>query len=1654
LTDLAELTEPAEPGDPADDGPRGSGAEVVTADGRSLPLGSATLRGRARGGIARLVLEQRFENCHAEALHVIYRMPLPPDGAVSGYAFAIGDRTIVGRVVRKQEAREQFEQAVASGHTAALLEQERPDIFTQTIGNLPAGEALIARITIDLRLTWLPEGEWELRFPTVIGPRYVAAIDRPEEVGGTQVVTAPGGVAARLRIAIAIDDTLSAGRKPTSPSHALTIGDDGAAELADPAGARLDRDLVLRWPVAGPTTGLSLAMMRPDQGDECFGLVTLVPPVPAAVTRTFARDLIVLVDTSGSMTGRPLDKAKQVIALLIESLGEGDRLELIAFSSEPRRHQPAPVAATSSAKRAAIAWLRDLSAGGGTEMRTAVVAALQQLRPGAQRQVVIATDGYIAGDAELVSALHIRLPKGCRLHFVGIGSSVNRAFGAAMARVGRGAEVICDLDGDPERAVKRLLDRTRAPIATELVLEGSALVHRAPSALPDLFAGSPVVIAVKLQAGDLMVRGHTVDGEWVCRLRVSTPRRGDGNAGILALFGRERVADLEARCFAGERHDAEIERLGIVFQIATRLTAFVAIDEALTTRLGARVEVMPQELPYGTSAAAFSLRSPHSPLDTRREGFIPTPGRGMFGSAAPFAPFPVGKSVLGGRILAEDDIEETTAGSAVPLLWDTSSVLGDTATTPAEQPQPQPTPPTGNVDLRRPPDPPTIRVGRTLVGAPAPAELRVPTSSPRPPVESSGPRAPGALAAKIHAPAAAAPADQGAPAADRKLGFMADVFEASGTTGVHAGSAAPQPGVRINQYETIGMIGRGGMSSVFLARDLRLGRRVAIKFLQSNQPELTQRFLAEAQATARCQHDNIVTIHEVGEHDGAPYMVLEYLSGEPLSRLTENGQTLPYTRAVEIMRPVLRALQCAHEHGIVHRDLKPDNIFLTEAGTIKVLDFGIAKVMQPPQQDAGAENAGEPTPSPLELATGTHTSLTRVGTIMGTLNYMSPEQWGIGIEIDHLTDVWACGILLYRMICGRHPLHPLDGNQLVVTAMLEQPMPSMAEAAPAGVPRALIEIVDRCLRKDKAQRWRSAAELLAALEVFASGARPLALTSTDQNPYVGVSPLRESCADRLFGRDREIAALIARIHDRPVVAVVGGSGVGKTSLVRAGVIPALERSGETWKTVVLRPGARPLEALAAALAPWVAAADPAADRDEPDRPLDRLRDEPGRLGDALRLRARRDHRHLLVFVDQLEELYTRCADPAERAAFTACLSAIADDATSPLRVVLAIRSDCLDRVAEDPQLASELSQGLFFLAPPGRDGLRDAITGPAELTGFRFERDDIVDDMLDHVEAAPGALPLLQFTAARLWESRDAARRMLTSQSYTAMGGIAGALAHHADRVVADLGPRKTPLIRALLLRLVTAERTPAIVSLDELLALSRDASEVQRLIDRMIDAGLLVGWTVDAGAAPSIAIVHAALIQAWPTLRRWIDENQRDAARVAHHDASRAWRRRTAVVAGFTALSAMAIAMTGLLVAVHRSHAAAEDREAEALAARQAAEDRLARKLKVDEARAAAERAIRTADRELERSREDLIQERDAATARALAAERAERRAEADAQLAERARREALAARDDTERARRALQKALDEERRRLLELERRISRRSHPDPAPIQPD
>jgi serine/threonine protein kinase len=714
----------------------------------------------------------------------------------------------------------------------------------------------------------------------------------------------------------------------------------------------------------------------------------------------------------------------------------------------------------------------------------------------------------------------------------------------------------------------------------------------------------------------------------------------------------------------------------------------------------------------------------------------------------------------------------------------------------------------------------------------------------------------------------------------------------------------PTVGTRIQHYELIRQLGSGGMGTVFLARDTRLGRRVAIKFLHSSNPEVTKRFILEARATARCSHENIVIIYEVGEYQGSPFMVLEYLQGTPLNKVIA-GQRLPPSRAVEIIVPVVRALATAHALGIVHRDLKPDNIIVTESGAIKVLDFGIAKVLQDPESP-GEQEQEVPAHVAMAAAATPHTAntsaatlnldedisnLTRRGAIMGTLPYMSPEQWRGGQHVDHRTDIWAVGIMLFRLIAGKHPLDPLRGPQLSVTARLEEPMPRLRDAAPDVSPE-LAEVVDRCLIKPKEQRLQDAAALLRSLEPFLPGRYNRELR-IDESPYAGLSSFQENDANRFFGRSREIAALVNRIGDQPLMAVVGPSGAGKSSFVRAGLVPVLKRSGEAWESLVIRPGRHPLAALASIVAPLVSSSTTIEEDIHAQNALvQRLYAEPGYVGSVLRSRARRSKRKILLFIDQFEELYTQVPDVRERLAFTACLSGIADDATSPIRVVLSIRSDFLDRVTEDERFMGELSQGLYFLTTPGREGLRDALVQPAEMAGYQFESPAMVQDMLQHLESTQGALPLLQFAATKLWEQRDTTRRVLTQQSYQSMGGIAGALATHADNVLAELPVQARALARAVVLRLVTPERTRAIVSMEELRELSRDANEIQLLIDHLVQARLLVVQTGGGSSGATVEIVHESLIHSWPTLKRWLDEGQEDSAFLEQlRNAARQWQ-------------------------------------------------------------------------------------------------------------------------------------------------------------------
>ena len=620
------------------------GAELLTPDGRSLPLVSAKLRVEAGGGLARVVLEQTFENPYDDTLRVTYKMPLPADGAVSGYAFTIGSRTISGKVDRKERARARFEEAIVQGKTAALLEQHKADIFTQEIGNIPPHRTIVAQITIDQRLAWKPEGEWELRFPTVIGPRYVGANVSAEDRKASHVELAEGSVRGRVHLEVKIADAITNGRRAESPSHRLQTRADGVVELLDLAGARLDRDVIVRWAVAKHDVGLSVQVARHGAGvansREAYALLSIVPPAPDAGYAAVPRDLMVLLDTSGSMAGGPLEQGKRVVAALIDSLSEIDRLEVIEFSMRPNRYTRSPVPGTKREKEKAIRWVMDRKANGGTEMHSAIVDALQGLRPGAQRQVVLVTDGYVGGEEQIVTLLHESLPKSCRMHVVGVGSGVNRTLAVSLSRAGRGAEVLVGLDEDAEKSAKSLVDKTRAPVLTDLVITGDAVVEHCPEHVPDVFAGSPVLAALQVRpaGGELIVRGKLARGVWEQRVQIAPSDPGEGNPAVVKLYARERVADLEMRWSIGkavQEIDREIESIGLVFQIATRKTSWIAIDDdrSVDPRLGTRHEEVPQELPYGTSMASFGTAA-HAP----RAQILGSTMAGMAQSSNMFAP--------------------------------------------------------------------------------------------------------------------------------------------------------------------------------------------------------------------------------------------------------------------------------------------------------------------------------------------------------------------------------------------------------------------------------------------------------------------------------------------------------------------------------------------------------------------------------------------------------------------------------------------------------------------------------------------------------------------------------------------------------------------------------------------------------------------------------------------------------------------------------------------------------------------------------------------------------------------------------------------------------------------------------------------------------
>ncbi len=649
------------------------------------------------------------------------------------------------------------------------------------------------------------------------------------------------------------------------------------------------------------------------------------------------------------------------------------------------------------------------------------------------------------------------------------------------------------------------------------------------------------------------------------------------------------------------------------------------------------------------------------------------------------------------------------------------------------------------------------------------------------------------------------------------------------------------------------------MGEVYRARDPRLGRDVAIKVLPdavSRDPARLSRFEKEARAAGALNHPHIMSIYDVGSYEGMPYVVMELLEGETLRdvivrRVPSTQQVLGWGLQVA------QGLAAAHRKSIVHRDLKPENLFLTAEGRIKILDFGLAKL------GTGTE---------VESKASTATNLTQPGVLLGTLAYMSPEQLRAE-DVDHRSDIFSLGVVLYELMAAKHPF-----RRETIPATLTAILQDAPEKLPAS-PRTET-ILDRCLEKEPEKRFQSAHDLAMELEAVLQGRGETATLREveEKNPYPGLSSFTEENAGNFFGREHEVAMLWDKIRRRRLLAVIGASGAGKTSFVRAGVVASRPKG---WATLVSTPGPAPLRALGQILGPELAGDSEA---------LRKLAgfDDPATAFELL-ARWRKHHEQALIVLDQFEELFTLNSTETQ-ARFAALLGRLAKEAD--VHLLLSLRDDFLMRCHEHPALAEVFSE-LTPLGTLTREDLRRAVVEPARKLGYSFEDDALVEDILSAVEGGRGALPLLAFAVSKLWNRRDQERKVLTRETYLKVGGVEGALALHAEATLDRIGLEHEGTVRSIFRNLTTAQGTRAVLTTDELLSAFPDRVAAETVVRQLVDARLLTSYEADEGGGASggrhVEILHESLLTAWPRLVRWqtqsaVGAQLRDELRQAAH--------------------------------------------------------------------------------------------------------------------------------------------------------------------------
>ncbi|GIK85945.1 MAG: marine proteobacterial sortase target protein [Betaproteobacteria bacterium] len=569
------------------------------------------------GIVARTRVTQRFVNPDDDWREGVYLFPLPDQAAVDHLDLRIGARRIVGEIRERGEARRDYDAAKAQGRRAALVEQERPNLFTTNVAPIGPGEEVVVTIAYQQTLHY-DAGAFSLRFPLAVTPRYAPGPDAPDGDGAP-----PGGTrvpdAARIAplvappragkvLPVTLDVAIDAGaplaqlesrhhavRVAEHPGHRYTLALDGPV----PA----DRDVEIVWrPELGRAPGA--AVFGEQRDGRGYALVMLMPPLPDAAAPRIAREVTFVIDTSGSMAGQPIAQAKAALVLALERLQPGDRFNVIAFHSRARALFAVPMPVDPATVGRARAFVAGLRADGGTEMREALALALA---PGERddarvRQVVFLTDGAVGNEDELFRLIGERLGDR-RLFTVGIGAAPNAHFMRKAAQFGRGTHTTIGDAGEVAQRMDALLRKLDSPMLTDVAIDWPAGAEAWPQRLPDLYAGEPVVATARLPAldGEIVVRGRFGGAPW----RASVPlAAAGGHDGVHALWARAKIDALADAQRAGADADAvraEIVRVALAHRLVSRHTSLVAVDVTPALPDGATIQTrrVAANLPHG-----------------------------------------------------------------------------------------------------------------------------------------------------------------------------------------------------------------------------------------------------------------------------------------------------------------------------------------------------------------------------------------------------------------------------------------------------------------------------------------------------------------------------------------------------------------------------------------------------------------------------------------------------------------------------------------------------------------------------------------------------------------------------------------------------------------------------------------------------------------------------------------------------------------------------------------------------------------------------------------------------------------------------------------------------------------------------------------------